>query len=59
MAGWSANRPIVMEDVACTIYSALGIDYTKGLTDTPSGRRFEYVNKAGTGLYTSVDEVFA
>jgi hypothetical protein len=56
--GWSAKRPIVMEDVACTIYSALGIDYTKGLTDTPSGRRFEYVNKAGTGLYTSVDEVF-
>ena len=56
--GWSAQRPIYMEDIACTIYSALGIDYTKGLLDTPSGRKFEYVGKAATGAFTSVNEVF-
>jgi hypothetical protein len=26
--GWSGGRPIYMEDIACTIYSALGIDWT-------------------------------
>ena len=28
-SSWSGNRPICMEDIACTIYSALGIDWTK------------------------------
>jgi hypothetical protein len=56
--GWSAQRPIVMEDIASTIYSALGIDWTKSLLDTPSGRRFEYVPSASRGAYKPVDEVF-
>ena len=56
--GWSGQRVIVMEDIAATIYSALGIDWTKSIQDTPSGRRFEYVPFASTGLYTSIDEVF-
>ena len=56
--GWKGNRPIVMEDIACTVYSALGINWTKSLTDTPSGRRFEYVPYALQGTYTPVDEVF-
>src|SRR6185436_14009237 len=42
--GWSAGRPIYPEDIAATIYSALGIDWTKTIDDTPSGRRFYYVN---------------
>ena len=42
--GWKQNRQIYIEDIAATIYSALGIDYTKVVTDTPSGRRFEYVS---------------
>jgi len=41
--GWHQKRPIYIEDVAVTIYSALGIDWTKKLTTTPSGRFFEYV----------------
>ena len=45
-AGWSARRPIYMEDVACTIYSALGIDWTKIVETTPSGRAFHYVEPA-------------
>ncbi|MSV30394.1 MAG: DUF1501 domain-containing protein [Bryobacterales bacterium] len=57
--GWSQDRPIVMEDLAATIYSALGINWTKSITDTPSGRRFEYVPYATEGRYRPVDEVFA
>jgi uncharacterized protein (DUF1501 family) len=56
--GWSMQRPIVMEDIAATIYSALGINWTRSIEDTPSGRRFEYVPYGETGLYTPVEEVF-
>jgi hypothetical protein len=56
--GWSGNRGIFIEDIACTIYSALGIDWTRRIANTPSGRVFEYVGQAGSGLYNSVDEVF-
>ena len=56
--GWSQKRPIFMEDIASTIYSALGVDWTKNITNTPSGRLFEYVPQAASGAYTSVDEVF-
>jgi hypothetical protein len=57
--GWSGNRPIFMEDVAATIYSALGIDYTKSFTNAPSGRIFEYVPFGAIGRYVPVEEVFA
>ncbi len=56
--GWRKNRAIYVEDIISTIYSALGVDWTKSITDTPSGRRFEYVPYAGEGRFTSVDEVF-
>jgi hypothetical protein len=49
--GWSANRPIYMEDIACTIYSALGIDWTKTIENTPSGRAFHYVEPASGTKY--------
>jgi hypothetical protein len=57
--GWKAGRPIFPEDIGCTIFSALGIDWTKRILDTPSGRRFEYVNGASDGGYVPIDEVFA
>jgi len=41
--GWSGRRPIYMEDIATTVYSALGIDWTKKVETTPSGRAFYYV----------------
>lgn len=56
--GWSQDRPIYFEDITATIYSALGINWTKSLTETPSGRRYEYVPYASAGQYTSVNEVF-
>ena len=37
------ERSVYMEDVATTIYSALGFDWTKKIEDTPSGRAFHYI----------------
>ena len=56
--GWSENRPIYPEDIASTIYSALGINWTRSIADTPSGRRFEYVPYADHGRFKPVEEVF-
>ncbi len=56
--GWNRGRPIYMEDVTATIYSALGIDWTKSLVDTPSGRKFEYVPGAEFDAFGPVEEVF-
>lgn len=60
--GWSAKRPIYMEDIACTIYSAMGIDWTKSIDNTPSGRSFHYVEPASGTKYVGfkpVQEFFA
>ncbi len=60
--GWPANRSIYMEDIACTIYSALGIDWTKRIDNTPSGRAFHYVEPASGTKYVGfkpVQELFA
>ncbi|SRR5213593_599988 len=56
--GWSAQRSIRMEDITATMYSALGINWTKTIADTPSGRKYEYVQYASRGLYQPVDEIF-
>ena len=56
--GWSQNRDIVNEDIAATIYSALGIDYTTTRNDDPFGRGFEYVPFASEGAWYPVMEVF-
>jgi hypothetical protein len=56
--GWSRNRPVANEDIAATIYSALGIDYTKKRYDDPFGRGFEYVPFAADGAWYPVIELF-
>jgi len=56
--GWSANRDVRPEDITCTLYSALGIDYTTMRTDDPLGRGFEYVPFAKDGIYKPVEELF-
>jgi hypothetical protein len=60
--GWSQKRPIYMEDIACVIYSALGIDWSKTIEGTPSGRTFHYVEPASGTRYMAfepVPELFA
>jgi len=56
--GWSQNRPAANEDIAATVYSALGIDYTTTLHDDPFGRGFEYVPFASEGAWYPVLELF-
>lgn len=41
--GWSKSREIRPEDIEATIYSALGIDYTKVYRDDPLNRGFALV----------------
>jgi hypothetical protein len=52
------GRDVRPEDIASTIYSALGIDYTTVRPDDPLGRGFEYVPFAKDGTYKPVDELF-
>ncbi|MBM3787119.1 MAG: DUF1501 domain-containing protein [Acidobacteria bacterium] len=42
-SGWGVKRSIYMEDIATTIYSAMGIDWRKTVKGTPSGRDFYYI----------------
>lgn len=58
-AGWAQNRAATNEDVAATIYSALGIDYTKSLQDDPFGRGFDLVPFASEGAWYPILELFA
>jgi hypothetical protein len=54
--GWSGNRPIYPEDITASIYSALGVDWTKSLLDTPSRRRYDFLVGASEGKFGPVDE---
>ncbi|MBM3787560.1 MAG: DUF1501 domain-containing protein [Acidobacteria bacterium] len=56
--GWSEKRPIYPEDLTATMYSALGLDWTKGVMDTPSGRRYDYIAGAREGQYKPVEEIW-
>ena len=47
------------EDVAATMYSALGIDWTKEITNTPSGRAFEYIEFQSGTNFLDVSEIDA
>jgi hypothetical protein len=58
---WHKDRPVYPEDVTATIYSALGIDWTKRLNNTPSGRFFQYIEPmSGTNAIgsTEITELF-
>jgi len=55
--GWSKKRSMYPEDVAATIYSALGIDWSKEITKTPSGRVFEYIEFQSGTQFLDVSEI--
>ncbi len=54
---WKLKRPIYPEDVTATIYSVLGIDWTKKIEGAPSGRVFEYVEPMSGTTYLGSTEV--
>ena len=56
--GTAANRDVRPEDVASTIDSAIGIDYTTVRHDDPVNRGFEYVTFAKDEQYGPVNELF-
>lgn len=56
--GWSQARPTQYEDIAATIYSALGINYFTVRNDDPFGRGFEYVPFAAQGVWYPILELF-
>jgi hypothetical protein len=55
--GWNRKRSIYTEDVVATIYSVLGIDWTKKITDTPSGRAFEYLEPVSGTTFVQFAEI--
>lgn len=57
-SGWSEDRDIRPEDLAATVYSALGIDWTTVRCDDASNRKFEYIPYASEGSYGPIDELF-
>jgi uncharacterized protein (DUF1501 family) len=52
------ERPVYAEDIAATIYSALGINYTTVRHDDPLGRGFEYIPQNQARLGTPITELF-
>ena len=57
-SGVSGRTELRAEDIACTVYSALGIDWTIERHDDPLGRGFEYVPNAKNGVYAPIDRLF-
>ena len=57
--GWSRGREVRPEDIEATIYSALGIDWTKVRRDDPFNRGFEYVPFSDQDLYGPINELWS
>ena len=61
--GWNYQEQPMHDHDTSTIYSCLGIDYSKVIEDTPSGRVFEYQQTAPLGgpefiPLTDIEELF-
>ncbi len=57
--GWKHREQPTMDHIVSTIYSVLGIDYSKRIDDTPSGRAYEYQQTAPLGgpSFIPLDEI--
>jgi len=55
--GWGKKRSMYTEDVTATIYSALGIDWRRKITNTPSGRAFEYLEPVSGTTFLDVGDI--
>lgn len=55
--GWHKNRSVYPEDILATLYSTMGIDWSKKVMETPSGRPFEYVENISPKGYLEFGEV--
>ena len=55
--GWDHKEQPRIENVMATIYSALGIDWSKEVHNTPSRRTYVYVDPLGANGYIPPDEI--
>ena len=55
--GWEREVQPRIENVVSTMYSALGIDWTKKIKNLPSGRTYVYVDPLGANGFISTDEI--
>lgn len=55
--GWQHKAQPRMENVTATMYSALGIDWSKEIRNTPSGRAYAYVDPLGPSGYIPTDDI--
>lgn len=55
--GWDKKEQPRIENVVATIYSALGIDWSKEIHNTPSGRAYAYVDPLGANGYIPIDDL--
>jgi hypothetical protein len=55
--GWHRKEQPRIENVVATMYSALGIDWTKEIRNTPSGRAYPYVDSLGPQSWMPTDEI--
>ncbi|MBM3768036.1 MAG: DUF1501 domain-containing protein [Acidobacteria bacterium] len=55
--GWNRKEQPRIENVVATMYSALGIDWTKSVHNLPSGRTYTYVDPLGANGFVPTDEI--
>jgi hypothetical protein len=55
--GWNHKEQPRIENVVATMYSALGIDWSKAIHNTPSGRTYTYVDPLGANGFIPTDEL--
>ena len=55
--GWDHKEQPRIENVVATIYSALGIDWSKEIHNTPSQRAYPYVDQLGANGIIPTDEL--
>jgi uncharacterized protein (DUF1501 family) len=55
--GWHRKEQPRIENVVATMYSALGIDWTKEIRNTPSGRAYPFVDPLGANGYIPTDDI--
>ncbi len=55
--GWHRKEQPRNENVVATMYSALGIDWSKQIHNTPSGRTYAYVDPLGATGFVPTDEI--
>ncbi len=55
--GWQRKEQPRIENVVATMYSALGIDWSKEVRNTPSGRTYVYVDSLGANGWIPTDEI--